>query len=113
MSCVRLEIKGFHIPGKKNRNRFGKNGAFIDPEVKKRINEIVDSFEYQLLSAIPTDESGTITTQQLRSWTASSLPDDDCWALIPNECYSTEFVPKGQEGCVVTVESINTKVSHE
>lgn len=109
---VVLELRGFHIPGKKNSKQIvpGKKGRrsmlITNPKFQKLIGQITESFESQLLSAIRTSVGATITTEQLRSWIASSLPEDDCWATLPEEHYYASLCAKGEEGCTITIERI-------
>jgi hypothetical protein len=67
---------------------------------------IIQSFESQLRSAYQTAASETGTAQSQRSWIASSLPEKDCLAWIPEGAWAVENVEKGQEGADVTIERL-------
>lgn len=96
-----LKVRGLgHVPAKKNSMY-----AVVAGECRrwqKRCQAVLVS---QLLSACPTSETATSTTEHLRSLIAS-LPADDNWKCIPEIHLTVIEVEPGEEGANIIIEEI-------
>jgi hypothetical protein len=83
---LRLSIHlGQAVPSKKNRHYAGANGRILmDKKIKQRMLAIENAIVSALRSAWQTTVCGTSMECPLPSWIASSLPEDDCWEVIPD-----------------------------
>lgn len=93
-SRVRLRIRGFHIPSFKN----GKVLFVTNPRNRALMKRIQDDFEQQLICSYPTVEGEMVTVEKLRSWIATSGPEDDSCHYLIACSWSFTTVSKGQEG---------------
>lgn len=108
-----LKVTG-NIPSFKNRKRAiqdrstGKMRTLTEPETKKRMEQIIKSFVYQLccITQIPGD--GILTEQQARSLIVLLLPEDDSWKHIPELHIFSEMVEPGNEGAEITIEKLQS-----
>lgn len=109
---IRLEIVGMHIPAFKNsklmaRNlKNGKLRPITDPELKGRMNQIIQCFVSQLLLNTQTIAPETCLGRSKLYVIASLLPGDDSWKWISDINIKAEFVPLGQEGCTIEITPI-------
>lgn len=77
-------------PSFKNRKRIsinsksGKQFLRTREDIKDRMQELTDALVSELLSVYRTTGGATSTACSLRSWIASSLPEDDSWNFVPN-----------------------------
>lgn len=109
---LRLRNVGDVIPFKNRKRaiyseRRKQTFLITEPDVKRQMNAITDSFVAILDSALRTAGGATWTDAQRRSWIVSCLPDDDCWTCIPDQRQTGEVVPMGEEGCDITLERID------
>jgi hypothetical protein len=110
---VTLRLRGMNLCSYKNHKRAiyspKKNRTFLitDPDIKKRIQAIVDSFVLQLRAASQAD-TGSISTESLRQFLMRSLPHDDCWTAI-TELKITGQLVEGQSeaGADILIERID------
>lgn len=93
-------------PSFKNSKMLTRGKLITHPRNQKWMKAAQDIIASQLLSKYPTGENETVTAASLRSWIASSLPEDDSCRYL-TEC-SCRFmsVPKKQEGALIIVEQI-------
>lgn len=105
---VSLKIRGLgHIPSKKNHHFPLQNGGLgLDAEIKERMERITRALLCELLSLCQTTGSVTQTGCSRLSSIASRMPVKDSWQWIPEITVSCKMVPKGEEGCDVTIETI-------
>ena len=113
---IKLEIRGLTIPSFKNNKLIitktpqGKplNRALIitKPEFQKVMRTMEADFERQLLSDFRATEGQTSAGSSIRSWIASSIPADDCWANIPEIIIKGELCEPGNEGASILIERI-------
>lgn len=103
-----IHIKGYHIPGKKNRHYAGRNGRIlIDAKTLEKIKVLEADIESQLLSIMRTELGETTTMEQQRSWIASRLFGNDCWEDLPEEHYFSKLVENINEaGCQISIERL-------
>jgi hypothetical protein len=95
MAWARTELQNF----------LSKRPALITkPERQKRMEEIINGFVSQLRLVLQTSEEQTSPESSIRSWIASSVPADDCWAMIPDIVIRGELCEPGQEGATITIE---------
>lgn len=102
-----------HVPGNfKNRKRAildkrtGKMRTLTDPKIKKWMDKAARSIESQLRFMCQTGVNGTVTDQQLRSWTQSSVPLEDSLTWIELGYVRGQRVKKGEEGATILIERI-------
>jgi len=95
-----------HVPAYKNSKLKTKRGSITNPVYQKQMEIIIRNFESQLLSDYRTAVRETGTELSLQSWIASSLPEKDCLAWIPEGAWAAEYVERGQEGADITIEEI-------
>lgn len=110
-NVVRLELRGFAIPGKKNskmivRPKNGRPMLITKPAIQKLEKQMVESIVSQLRLASQTAGGATSTAAQRHAWMLSSLPSDDCWTKVKELSLKAVLVPKGREGCNVEIERI-------
>lgn len=110
-NVVRLELRGFAIPGKKNskmivRPKKGRPMLITKPAIQKLMKQMEESIESQLRLASQTAGGATSTAAQRRSWIASSTPKDDCWTIVKELNLKAVITPKGREGCNIEIERI-------
>lgn len=110
---LKLEIKGLGpVPSFKNskqivtNRRTGKPFIMSNPKKKKWMDAAIHSLECQLRILFPTIEGETHGAWQKRLLTALLLPLDDCWEQMLPGNQEVVLVPKGQEGCLITMERI-------
>jgi hypothetical protein len=107
MNSVVLRVVGLGpVPAKKNSKMLTRGRLITKPEYQTWMKRCVQSFVSQYYSNTAMDVGGTVTVRSLRSWIASSLPEDDCWTIIPEINVEAIRVPKGQEGAVITIERL-------
>lgn len=98
---VKLVVKGLgHIPAIKN-SMF----SIVKKENREWKRRCVQNFLSQLISSLPTTESGTVTPLALQSLIAS-LPPDDNWQVIPSIRIEAQKVEPGEEGATIVIERI-------
>ena len=79
-----------------------------DPKKQAKMESYTRAIVSALSSAYQTAGGEMQTGLSLASWTASSLPEDDCLDWIPeSDGYVTKFVPKGEEGIDIILTKIN------
>lgn len=106
-----LTIKGLGpTPSFKNNKRAildsntGKMRTLTKPETKQWMNQCIDQFESQLLTALAITEGETVGEWQRRLRTALLPLQDDSWKhMLPGE-QNVRMVSKGEEGADVTIE---------
>lgn len=76
------------------------------PEYQNRMEEIIQGFERQLLSAFQADKGQTLTASSLQLWMRSCVPADDCWEMLPEIVIKGELCESGKEGAIVIIERI-------
>lgn len=90
----------------KNSKLLTRGKTITDPELKKRMQAIVQSLELQLRSAFQTIGDETRTDARQR-FLMHSLPQDDCWTCIPELVVTSRLVSDESEvGCDITIERI-------
>jgi len=110
---VTLRLRGMNLCSYKNHKRAiyspKKQRTFLitDPDIKKRIQVIVDSFASQLTAASQA-ATGSISTESLRAFLMRSLPHDDCWTAIPELRITGQLVESEAEaGADITIERLD------
>lgn len=104
---ITLRFTGQHIPSFKNSKLLTRGKLITKPEYQKVMKDIIRAFESGLRSAILTGDSATLTEDALRRWTVSvaqlkHFDDNRFWVSeITVDCMD---VPKGEEGCDLTLE---------
>jgi hypothetical protein len=90
----------------KNSKLLTRGKTITDPELKKRMQAIVQSLELQLRCAIQTIGDETRTDARQRFLT-HSLPQDDCWTCIPDlRVLSQLATDESDVGCDILIERI-------
>lgn len=115
-TAVKLVLKGITIPSFKNNKMViakSPSGKPLDrpllitkPEFQKVMEQIMASFESQLLSAFQTADGQTLAASSTRSLIALSVPDDDCWSRIPEIHVRAEYCQPGEEGAEILIERL-------
>jgi len=110
---IELEVKGLsHIPSFKNKKRSildrntGLQRTLTEGKTKQWMERCTQSLVSQLLCATQTIEGATIPGHSKLSLIVSSLPWDDSRQWIPETHITTQEVPNGDEGCLITIERI-------
>lgn len=107
---ITLTITGLgHIPSHKNRKRAildkskGHLRTLTEPSIKKRMDRLENAILFALYSWCQTSVLGMHSgcSKQLR--TALSGLCDDSIKEVPEGSWDVEYVPKGQEGCVIQI----------
>lgn len=105
---VLLQTRGSHVPSFKNSKLLTKGRLITNPRNQKWMEECIQVFSSQLICSCPMSENETVTAQKLRSWIASSTPENDsCRYLIACSWRFTK-VSKGQEGVNVRIEQLKS-----
>lgn len=108
-----LTIKGVGvIPAFKNRKRAiqdrntGKMRTLTEPSIKKRMDRIENAILFALYSLCATADAETQQEclKQLRI--ALSGLSDDSIRELPQGSWGTEYVKKGEEGAMITIEQL-------
>lgn len=100
-----LRIQGSQVPSFKNRKLICRNRLITDPKYKKRMDAIINDLKSQLLSLCRKTEGGT-SMEWLQRFLTRSVPQDDCWQVIPIVTLKGEKAPKGEEGCLIEIERL-------
>lgn len=104
---ARLHINGFHIPSFKNCKHTNKHGhVYTETRVKKIMEQLESGILSELYSEFQMVEPETASECWKRLRTALSGLSDDSLKEIPNASFSTEVVPKGQEGVMIEIYEI-------
>jgi hypothetical protein len=77
------------------------------PEYQEKIQDIIECFVLQLISAFQTDSGEILTGCSLLSAIASCTPADDSWSHIPEIHLQAELCEPGQEGVEIRIERIS------
>lgn len=105
--AIILELRGSgHVPSFKNNKMIARGRIITNPKRQKWMETCIRSIVSQLRSLCRTIVGETMTEQHQRSWTASSLPEDDCWQWIPELHIIATKCEKGQEGAIITIERL-------
>lgn len=107
---VRLEIKSV-VPSFKNRKRIVQNRLITHPEIKERMEQVINDFVSQLISVMQQREGAILTGPRARFWIACLLPEDDCWTCLPELTIKASRCEPGDEGATVTIEPIRKCLS--
>lgn len=101
---VVLRVQGIgHVPSFKNNKLLTRGKLITNPKRQKWMEQCVASFMRQLLYSFPMSASETVTAQKVRSWIASSTPENDsCKCLIQCSWRFCKY-PKGLEGAEITL----------
>jgi hypothetical protein len=106
-----LQVSG-NVPSFKNKKRAildrntGKMRTMTEAKTQKRMEEIIQSFVFQLCCATQTTFVGISTEEQARFLIASLLPEDDSWQWIPELHISCAKVKRGEEGGEMIIEKL-------
>lgn len=96
---------GKAIPSKKNHHFPGKGGhVLIDKPIKERMAQLEDGILSALYLWCQTRESGTDLAWQKHARMLLSGLSDDSLREIPQSSFGVEYVPKGSEGVIITIE---------
>ncbi len=101
--ALRLYHRGSHVPSFKNSKLLTRGKLVTSPRNQKWMKECIKSFESQLLCSFRTIESETVTAQNLRSWIASCVPENDSCRYLTACSWNFIEVSKGQEGANVDI----------
>lgn len=102
-NSVVLGVQG-HVPAFKNSKMIVRGNRLITkPEYKKWMENCIQSFVSQLIFSIKTIEGEIPKAQQVHSWIASSIPEDDCWQCIPEIVIKAT---RGNAGATITIERL-------
>ncbi len=105
-SPVRLLVRGLGpLFNFKNSKFLARGRMMTDPDLKRRMEAITQSFASQLRSHFQIADGATLTDAQLRCLTLS-LPHDDCWTAVPELVVSAKLVAEGEEGAEILIERI-------
>jgi len=107
---ITLKLTGLGaVPSFKNKKmltrnrRTGKPMLITDPKKKRWMEAAIRSIELQLRGLYPTAAGAMRGECPKPLPTASCLPlDDSLGYMIPGE-QSVKLVPKGEEGCIITI----------
>jgi len=103
---LRLTIRGLGpLFNFKNSKMLTGGKLITDPELKKRMQAIVQSLELQLRYASQR-YAESIQMGAPAPFSTHCLPHDDCWTAIPELRITSELVTDGSEGCDITIERI-------
>lgn len=106
VSCepIRLVVRGIGPPPSfKNNKVIGRKRLFTNPKYRKWMDAAELGLESQLWCEFLTRGGVTSTGQQLLSWIASSLPEDDCCSIVSKLEVTVEYVAKGNEGADIEI----------
>ena len=102
---VKIMIRDLgHIPSKKNYHYPLKNGGLgIDKEIKVRMERIENAILFALYSEsqIIGSETHSECLKRLRMLLSGLL--DDSIREVPAGSWDVEYVPKGDEGCLIEI----------
>lgn len=102
-----LNVKGSgHVPSFKNKKRIVGKNLITRPDVKKWMDQVIQDFESQLLSATQTNVAGTSTEGHPLSLIVSSLPLDDSRQWISQLIIVDADVAPGEEGAQIIIEPV-------
>jgi hypothetical protein len=102
-----LRVEGLgHVPSFKNSKVIGQRRLFTKPEYRLWMDRVTRSFESQLLLAFQTTDAGTWTAHSAPSLTVWWKRFDDSHQWVPELNIERIQVPKGKEGAVVMIESL-------
>lgn len=102
-----LAFQGAHIPSFKNSKLLTNRRLITNPKYQLIMERVVKAFVLQLESGFPMGADVTLTGPLPPSSIALWLPEDDSWKCIPEIHVCCETVPEGEEGCIVTIESLD------
>lgn len=106
-SLVLLMLQGIgHVPSFKNTKMLTKGKLITSPKKQEWMRKAQAIIESQLLSAYPTTASGTATAAKLRSWIASSVPENDSCKCLTACSWRFTNAPKGREGALILIERL-------
>lgn len=109
-TSLQIELRGYHLPSKKNFHFPGKNGrVLIDKPIKLRIEKIERDIVSQLLSLCQTD--GVVMPMEcwppcLIALLTQSPPFDDHWESIPEIHINSLICEKGKEGVRIEIKEL-------
>jgi hypothetical protein len=103
--AVRLVVRtGFNIPSKKNKHFPLTNGGLgIDKAVKQKMAHLESSILSALYSWCPTGASATDSECRKQLRTLLYSLSDDSIREIPEASFGVEYVPAGEEGCIIEI----------
>ena len=95
---------GFNIPSKKNKHYPLTNGALgIDKRVKEKMRRLENDILCELYLLCRTEGSATDSECRKQLQTLLSGLSDDSIREIPASSWAVEYVPAGDEGCVIEI----------
>lgn len=101
---VVLRVRGIgNLTSFKNRKRIAGKNLITEPSVKRRQIALRDVIVCEYTRALATVVAETLMVSQPVSSMPLFLPDD-CWTVVPELIVTGQLVPKGDEGCDVTIE---------
>ncbi len=102
-NCLVLRTQGSHVPSFKNSKMIARGKLITDPKKQKWMEECIRSFMSQLLYSFPMNVNETGTGPKLRSWIASSTPENDSCRYLTACSWNFCKYPKGLEGAEVVI----------
>lgn len=90
----------------KNSKMIARGRLITDPRKQKWMQQCIESFVLQCCLGLAITDAGISTVPLAPSWTASLLPEDDCWQQIQQLNLSAEKCDKGKEGAIIIIERI-------
>jgi hypothetical protein len=104
---IRLDVRGIgDVPAMKNNKMITRGKLITNPKRQKWMEHCIQLIESQLLFAMQTDASGTLTAQQVRSWIASNMPASDSRQWVPKLNVDSSDCDKGEEGATIEIEKL-------
>jgi hypothetical protein len=102
-----LKLHGLgHVPSMKNNKMLTRGKLITKPEYQIWIDRCIRSFESQLLSLCQTGGGEMLMEGLQPSLTPWLNQFDDSVSWIPSGSWEVKYVPKGEEGAIVTLETI-------
>jgi hypothetical protein len=107
MKPIKLDVRGMGDPPSFKNNKMIARGRLItNPKRQKWMEHCIQLIESQLLFAMQTGASETLTAQRVRSWIASNMPASDSRQWVPELHVTSVDCAKGEEGATITIERI-------